>query len=447
MAPGYAILSAKSGSDNACSADENDILQLMFGTSMSAPAVAAALALIRQYFEEGFYPTGYRRPIDTLHPSGSLMKAMVIAGARMMEDAYRTVLSNGDKQCSSPDGFYAARPPSGQHHDLEQGWGRVQLSNILEFGEEPGREAMHLHLPGHRPGPPDKVFNDPLLHSSSDVHEYKFCASAVNSGGVVRVVLVWTDAPSTQIAGAQLVNDLDLEVRYNSKSHLGNGKLDRLNPVEVVQFVVDAKASDIEIRVSANAINIGPQPYSLVVSGPLRFASCSMVASGNVRDGKDHVPKLSELNTSSPVSRSTGGTPTSGEELESGNKLVHDHVFSWLRRQTLLDLAVELVLLLSLIWLVFKSRGACRTSRARPPRQRVPLTPASTEPEGPTYKRGFQSFLGIPRDPDFSLQHSPQTKRNFYWNQRSSEAYWADSGLPMDGDELAKEKGSPVSRA
>jgi subtilisin family serine protease len=47
------------------------------GTSMATPVVSAAAAIIRQYFEQGFYPTGEKVEANIVeNPSGALIKAV-----------------------------------------------------------------------------------------------------------------------------------------------------------------------------------------------------------------------------------------------------------------------------------------------------------------------------------------------------------------------------------
>ncbi len=48
------------------------------GTSMSTPVVAGAVALVRQYFVQGWYPTGAAVTADAYTPSGALLKAVVL---------------------------------------------------------------------------------------------------------------------------------------------------------------------------------------------------------------------------------------------------------------------------------------------------------------------------------------------------------------------------------
>jgi hypothetical protein len=48
---------------------------------MATPLMAGFVTLVRQYFTDGFYPTGRSSKDDSFSPSGSLMKAVTIASA------------------------------------------------------------------------------------------------------------------------------------------------------------------------------------------------------------------------------------------------------------------------------------------------------------------------------------------------------------------------------
>ena len=82
LAPGEKIASVRSDGDlssNQCDANLGSaglIVATASGTSMSTPVVAANALLVRQYFEEGWYPSGSRlgSPLphlrrDWAHPS------------------------------------------------------------------------------------------------------------------------------------------------------------------------------------------------------------------------------------------------------------------------------------------------------------------------------------------------------------------------------------------
>ena len=45
---------------------------------MAAPAVAGSAALVRQYYREGWYPTGAKRNPDKFTPTAALIKATLI---------------------------------------------------------------------------------------------------------------------------------------------------------------------------------------------------------------------------------------------------------------------------------------------------------------------------------------------------------------------------------
>lgn len=55
-------------------------LRFSEGTSMSVPAVAGSAAIVRQYFEEGWYPYGISQSSEKLNPSGALVKAVLLNG-------------------------------------------------------------------------------------------------------------------------------------------------------------------------------------------------------------------------------------------------------------------------------------------------------------------------------------------------------------------------------
>lgn len=96
LAPGHSLLSSMAGSK--CSTLS------MLGTSMATPVVAGALALIRQYYTEGWYPTGTKTTSNAIKPSGALLKATIINSAQPMiwyKDGTGAVFRLGD-----PPGMY-----------------------------------------------------------------------------------------------------------------------------------------------------------------------------------------------------------------------------------------------------------------------------------------------------------------------------------------------------
>lgn len=208
---------------------------LDIGTSWSSPTVAGAAALVRQYYTDGFYPTGKRNVAHALIPSAALMKATLIAAARPV--LQRLDVVSGRKVSALP----APSP--------EQGWGFPVLEDALYFDGDVRRT---------------RVVDVPLANGLAEGESHTIRVHA-RPGTPVKAVLVWTDPPASPRAlndvTPTLVNDLDLRVG-------GNASTDRLNNVEVVTAA--SPSGTIDITVSANRIGFGPrQSYALVVTGEL----------------------------------------------------------------------------------------------------------------------------------------------------------------------------------
>ena len=104
--PGTSIISA--GNDGNVGTN-NCGEATMSGTSMASPAAAGFGALARQYFTDGFYPSGVATPADAFAPSSALVKATLLNSAQNMTGVAQPIPSN----C--------------------QGWGRILLDNALYF--------------------------------------------------------------------------------------------------------------------------------------------------------------------------------------------------------------------------------------------------------------------------------------------------------------------------
>jgi len=217
------------------------------GTSFAAPTAAAAAALARQYYTDGFYPTGAATQADRFTPSSALLKATLIASARAVP--WRGDIMNNSRVPALPAPSY------------EQGWGFPVLDDALFF---PG-DVQKL-----------KVVDVPLSAGLS-AGTSSTVRVVVQAGTPLKAVLVWTDPPGT-VRGAtdptpQLVNDLDLQVRGAGQTLFGNGAApDRLNNVEVVS-VATPVAGTYDITVSADRLGFGTrQGYALVITGDVAAA-------------------------------------------------------------------------------------------------------------------------------------------------------------------------------
>ena len=244
VAPSY-VLSA--GSDGNVTTG-NCITSQQSGTSWSAPSVAGAAALVRQYFTDGFYPTGVATTANAFSPSAALLKATLIAAARSVPNDWI---------------YNVGLTPATPAPTFEQGFGFPVLDDALYF---PGDQARV------------RVVDVPLAQglTQGDVATLRLNVAA---GTPLKIALVWTD-PAGIPRGVsdptpELVNDLDLRVIDSTGATLlGNeslhpGQPDRLNNVEVVS--IDApRAGNYTISVTANHLGSGPrQSYALVITGDL----------------------------------------------------------------------------------------------------------------------------------------------------------------------------------
>lgn len=93
------------------------------GTSMSTPLAAGAAVLVREYFLSGYYPRGVETSPDGFNPSGALIKAVLIHSG---EASKNTVNKNGGVSTA------------GTYPSNIQGYGRISIGNVLNFGPSEG---------------------------------------------------------------------------------------------------------------------------------------------------------------------------------------------------------------------------------------------------------------------------------------------------------------------
>ncbi|MEM9556544.1 MAG: S8 family serine peptidase [Acidobacteriota bacterium] len=250
--PGSGIISANNDGNintNNCNTKSSS------GTSMAAPGAAGSLALIRQYFTDGFYPSGAANAGDAFTPSAALLKATLVNTSVNMTGT-------------------AAIPSNCQ------GWGRVLLDDALAFTGD----ARKLFLDDDRTGFPNGGAGQTRT----------FDLAVASSSEPLKVTLNWSDFPSTPAASSHLVNDLDLEVTGPSGTYRGNvfsggvsttgGSFDRLNNLEQV-LIPSPTAGTYTVTVRAFTVPNGPQPFALVATGDLGAADAPSVAITAPSDG------------------------------------------------------------------------------------------------------------------------------------------------------------------
>ena len=213
------------------------------GTSMASPAVSGVGLLVRQYYTDGYYPTGAPNPSDGFIPSGALIKATLI---------------NGSVDMTGVAGYPSNR----------EGWGRLLADYSLYF-----------------PGDSRTLWTLDLRNASgmntSDVAEYPIEVTAPIEQ--LRATMVFTDPAGSAGTSFAAVNDLDLEVVdpggtvykgnvFSGGVSVPGGAKDDRNNLEQVH--VSSPALGVwTVRVNGAAVNVGTQGYALVVSGQIAEVS------------------------------------------------------------------------------------------------------------------------------------------------------------------------------
>ncbi|HPI06139.1 MAG TPA: S8 family serine peptidase, partial [Saprospiraceae bacterium] len=219
------------------------------GSSMATPAVAASGALVRQYFTEGWYPSGTKRPDHAFTPSGALLKATLLNATRNM---------------TGTDAFGVAANVNGYPTNLE-GWGELVLDDALYFAGDARNTWVW------------DVRHDGGLNTG-ETNTY-FLPVATNTQPL-KVTLTWMEPPAASANfGAPVVNDVNLRVtapdgttvflgnNFNAGQSATGGAFDGVNNVEMV-LVNTPQTGTWRIEVIGTAINQGnpSQGYALVAT-------------------------------------------------------------------------------------------------------------------------------------------------------------------------------------
>jgi len=213
----------------------------MTGTSMATPNMTGSMALIRDYFRKGFYPTGDTTTGTPMEISAALNKAVGIVGADNDVSGY-TVPDNN------------------------VGWGRVDLDSSLYFAGDQSKLW---------------VMDDTVGLETGD--SAVFTINVAGDSRPFRVALCWSDYPGTMQAALILVNNLDLTViSPTGTEYKGNvwsagqsqtgGIYDTLNVEECFRLNSPA-LGEWKVKVKARNIPQGPQPFALAAIGMFEDAA------------------------------------------------------------------------------------------------------------------------------------------------------------------------------
>jgi subtilisin-like proprotein convertase family protein len=168
------------------------------GTSFSAPGVSGLLSLIQEFFSQKL-PADRRRNL-----SPAMMKALLINSARSVNAVYDY-------------------DPRGTIN--YQGWGLVDLRNVLPLADTPTNQPARSILEAL----PEKQWPLVLIDQSPTnavaTGEERVWNIQVDTNALaqpLRFTLVWTDPPGNPQVGVKLVNDLDLTVEAGNQVFYGN---------------------------------------------------------------------------------------------------------------------------------------------------------------------------------------------------------------------------------
>ncbi|GLI64306.1 hypothetical protein VaNZ11_007533 [Volvox africanus] len=249
IAPGFMIQTASSSTrayGEQCAFDK------FFGTSVAAPMAAGTAAIIRQYLRAGFYPSATNQTVlsTAFTPSGMLLKALIIAGAKSLEGG--VARATGELMGPPPDGY--------------QGWGRLSMSGSL----------------------PLEGFTDPRVRLQVlDRGQFSLPGQSVTVSGLVAtgtgpisIVLAYYDYPADFNADKALVNNLNLIVSVDGRNYTGNNDennampvKDSLNTVEKVLLKTLPPGANVSVVVEAPSLPslildpTTPQRWAVAVVG------------------------------------------------------------------------------------------------------------------------------------------------------------------------------------
>ena len=246
--------SVQSADTDITGVPDNIISQGACGTSFSSPYSMGAAALVRDYFEKGFYPSGSASTGDAFAPTGALVKAVLLTSGDLMTC------------CGS---FMTSTSTYGQ------GMGRIDLARVL-------------HVSGDaRTVPALRVVDKGAAAGLATGGVYTETVDISDTTIPLRATVNWADRP-----GTALVNNLRLTVigpagGPSQTYHGGNFNLDvtkseaaggtnddGVNPFESA-FVSPSElvTGTWTIRVDGTNVPSGDpnfgntQPFALVIAG------------------------------------------------------------------------------------------------------------------------------------------------------------------------------------
>ena len=236
-------------------------LSFSSGTSMSTPLVAGAMEYIRQYFVQGFYPTGAAVAANAIaRVPEALLRGVVLAGSRQISGTVEAGNSAQNLPSSYPNYAIGFGLPVVDRALFMQGYTGT-FANGLQITEP--------DLPSFTSGA-----------TTAQLYEFRCGAFADKN---VHIVLTWTDPGGNPAAMSQIVNDLDLVVVTASPAVQlmgNNGDFpDTSNTVEKVALSTCNQGQVVNVAINPARV-VSDQAYALVINGNVEMGSLRTLAAG-----------------------------------------------------------------------------------------------------------------------------------------------------------------------
>jgi Subtilase family len=257
-------------------------------SSYATPHAAAAAAVVRQYFTEGWYPSGEKEAKNAFVPTGALLKAVLLNS---------TIDMTGVAGYPSPT----------------EGWGIIKLDRTLYF--RGGSRRLRVWDVRHVAGITDLSIQPHDLDVAEDAEQLK-------------VTLVWSDpAPAAAAFANPVVNDLDLRVTApdgtdyrgnqltNGVSTPGANGTDTVNNVEMVIVNNPVKGKwRLDVIGHVRVLTAGQgQGYALVATATMR-SKCFVGSAVYGDAGHPDVQLIREWRDRVRAARGAGGAAMTGLE-------------------------------------------------------------------------------------------------------------------------------------
>ena len=201
---------------------------------MACPGVAGSALILRQYFMDGFYPTGTKNLADGFIPSGYLIKAAIL-------NSGRPVLGRDHGSYSRPSTPY----------DESQGFGLISMIDAVYLAGQSTAKVLVWDQVELQNG---KVWEETINIGSCDAKH-------------TSVTMTYFDKEAAINCSTCMTNRLDLTVVKGGETLYPNGltEPDTKNNAQRVRFPTDHFT--INVRVEAKNLITTSQKFAVVVSG------------------------------------------------------------------------------------------------------------------------------------------------------------------------------------